>query len=230
MSVSIQAGTYVIGPSHKVSFVARHAMVTKVRGYFRFVEGQIVVLAILAAPAPPPPRGRLRQHRQQPRQHLESADFFGAEHPGDHLRHTGIKDVKGDEFTLVGDLTIKGITKPVELEAEFNGAATDSFGNALINDFSAETEVEREDWGLTWNATLGTGGVLVSRRSSSSWTSAPSSRPDQGRLVCRLPIHLHVACYVTSKCLLLQRLPAASVLLSPATSQSVLLLSHSTAT
>ena len=80
-----------------------------------------------------------------------------------YIAPTVIKDVKGDEFTLVGDLTIKGITKPVELEAEFNGAATDPFGNARIG-FSAETEVEREDWGLTWNAALETGGVLVSEK------------------------------------------------------------------
>ena len=98
------------------------------------------------------------------RDSLKSADFFDAENtPEITFVSTGIKDVKGDEFTLVGDLTIKGITKPVELEAEFNGAATDPFGNARIG-FSAETEVEREDWGLTWNAALETGGVLVSKK------------------------------------------------------------------
>ena len=96
--------------------------------------------------------------------HVKSADFFDAENtPEITFVSTGIKDVKGDEFTLVGDLTIKGITKPVELEAEFNGAATDPFGNARIG-FSAETEVEHEDWGLTWNAALETGGVLVSKK------------------------------------------------------------------
>ena len=96
--------------------------------------------------------------------HLRSNDFLAMdEFPEITFVSTGIKDVKGDEFTLVGDLTIKGITKPVELEAEFNGAATDPFGNARIG-FSAETEVEREDWGLTWNAALETGGVLVSKK------------------------------------------------------------------
>ena len=167
MSVSIPAGTYVIDPSHtEVGFVARHAMVTKVRGYFRAVEGQIVVADEFANSSATATMkvDSVDTGNGDRDGHLKSADFFDAENtPEITFVSTGIKDVKGDEFTLVGDLTIKGITKPVELEAEFNGAATDPFGNARIG-FSAETEVEREDWGLTWNAALESGGVLVSKK------------------------------------------------------------------
>ena len=167
MSIAINPGTYAIDPAHtEVGFVARHAMVTKVRGYFRAVEGAITVADDFAASSVSATMkvDSVDTGNGDRDGHLKSADFFDAENtPEITFVSTGIKDVKGDEFTLVGDLTIKGITKPVELEAEFNGAATDPFGNARIG-FSAETEVEREDWGLTWNAALETGGVLVSKK------------------------------------------------------------------
>ena len=96
--------------------------------------------------------------------HIKSGDFLAIEeYPEITFVSTGIKDVQGDDFVLVGDLTIKGITKPVELKAEYEGTAQDPFGNTRIG-FSATTEVEREDWGLTWNAALETGGVLVSKK------------------------------------------------------------------
>ena len=167
MSITDVKGTYVLDPSHSsLSFITRHAMVTKVRGYFRAVEGQIVVADEFANSSATATMkvDSVDTGNGDRDGHLKSADFFDAENtPEITFVSTGIKDVKGDEFTLVGDLTIKGITKPVELEAEFNGAATDPFGNARIG-FSAETEVEREDWGLTWNAALETGGVLVSKK------------------------------------------------------------------
>ena len=163
----LAAGMYVLDASHsEVGFVARHAMVTKVRGYFRELEGTITVADDFTASSASATMqvASVDTGSADRDGHLKSADFFDAENtPEITFVSTGIKDVKGDEFTLVGDLTIKGITKPVELEAEFNGAATDPFGNARIG-FSAETEVEREDWGLTWNAALETGGVLVSKK------------------------------------------------------------------
>lgn len=167
MSVSIPAGTYVIDPSHtEVGFVARHAMVTKVRGYFRAVEGQIVVADEFAnSSATATMKVDSVDTGSADRDgHLKSADFFDAAvNPEITFVSTGIKDVDGDDFVLVGDLTIKGITKSVELETEFNGSATDPFGNARIG-FSASTDVDREDWGLTWNAALESGGVLVSKK------------------------------------------------------------------
>ena len=167
MSISIPAGTYAIDPSHtEVSFVARHAMVTKVRGYFRDVEGQVVVADDFAASTANATMkvASVDTGNEDRDAHLKSADFFDADTtPEITFVSTGIKDVQGDEFVLVGDLTIKGITKPVELEVEYEGTAQDPFGNTRIG-FSATTEVEREDWGLTWNAALETGGVLVSKR------------------------------------------------------------------
>ena len=167
MSITITSGTYTIDPSHsEVGFVARHAMVTKVRGWFRDVTGTITVADDFAASSATATMkvDSVDTGNADRDGHLKSADFFDAEkNPEITFVSTGVKDVKGDEFVLVGDLTIKGITKSVELEAEFNGSATDPFGNARIG-FSAETEVEREDFGLTWNAALETGGVLVSKK------------------------------------------------------------------
>ena len=167
MSISIPAGTYVIDPSHtEVSFVARHAMVTKVRGYFRDVEGQIVVAEDFAASSANATMkvASVDTGNEDRDAHLKSADFFDADTtPEITFVSTGIKDVQGDDFVLVGDLTIKGITKPVELKVTYEGTAQDPFGNIRIG-FSAKTEVEREDWGLTWNAALESGGVLVSKK------------------------------------------------------------------
>lgn len=167
MSHSIPTGTYVVDASHsEVGFVARHAMVTKVRGYFRELEGRIVVAdsledstATAAMKVASVDTGNADRDG-----HIQSADFFDAEsNPEITFVSTGVKDVKGDRFTLVGDLTMKGVTKPVELDAEYEGTAQDPFGNTRVG-FSASTEVEREDWGLTWNAALETGGVLVSKK------------------------------------------------------------------
>lgn len=167
MSITVEPGTYVIDPSHtEVGFVARHAMVTKVRGYFRDVEGTITVADNFARSTATATMqaGSVDTGAADRDTHLTSADFFDAEkHPSLTFESTGIRAVDGDEFVLDGVLTIKGISKPVSLRAEYNGSATDPFGNARIG-FSAETDVEREDWGLTWNAALETGGVLVSKK------------------------------------------------------------------
>jgi polyisoprenoid-binding protein YceI len=166
-SLEITPGTYVIDPSHsEVGFVARHAMVAKVRGYFRTVEGQIVVADEFANSSATATMkvDSVDTGNGDRDGHLKSADFFDAESfPEITFTSTGIRDINAEEFVLDGNLTIKGITKPVSLEAEYNGAATDPFGNERIG-FSAETDVDREDWGLTWNAALETGGVLVSKK------------------------------------------------------------------
>lgn len=166
-SVEITPGTYVIDPSHsEVGFVARHAMVTKVRGYFRTVEGTITVEGDFASSSATATMAvdSIDSGNADRDGHLKSADFFDAESfPEITFTSTGIRDINAEEFVLDGNLTIKGVTKPVSLEVEFNGAATDPFGNERIG-FSAETDVDREDWGLTWNAALETGGVLVSKK------------------------------------------------------------------
>ena len=163
MSVSIPAGTYVIDPSHtEVGFVARHAMVTKVRGYFRAVEGQIVVADEFANSSATATMkvDSVDTGNGDRDGHLKSADFFDLEnHPTWTLASTGITP-KGDDFVLAADLTIRGVTKPVEFELEFAGVATDPWGNTKAG-FTAETEISRKDFGLEWNAALETGGVVV---------------------------------------------------------------------
>ncbi|MCY1381604.1 Protein YceI [compost metagenome] len=92
---------------------------------------------------------------------MRGADFFDVENfPEMTFRATGVEG-DGEDYTLTGDLTIRGITKPVELEVEFTGVAVDPFG-ATRAGFSAETEISRKEFGLTWNAALETGGFLVS--------------------------------------------------------------------
>lgn len=166
-TINVASGTYVIDPSHsEVGFVARHAMVTKVRGTFRDVSGTITLADDFAASNATATMtvDSVDTGNTDRDGHLKSPDFFDAENnPQITFVSTGVRAIDGTDFVLDGNLTIKGITKPVSLDAEFNGSATDPFGNARIG-FSAQTDVEREDWGLTWNAALETGGVLVSKR------------------------------------------------------------------
>ncbi|MGO1167570.1 MAG: YceI family protein [Janibacter sp.] len=161
------AGTYVIDPSHtEVGFVARHAMVTKVRGYFRDVEGTIEIGESFAdSKASATMKTASIDSGSADRDgHLKSGDFFDVDtHPEITFVSTGVQDVDGSNFDLVGDLTIKGVTKQVALQATYDGTAQDPFGNVRAG-FTAITTVDREDWGLTWNAGLETGGVLVSKK------------------------------------------------------------------
>lgn len=161
------AGDYAIDTSHsRLGFVARHAMVTKVRGNFpqftasakvntenpaaSSVEVSIDVAAVTTGS---PDRDG----------HLRSADFFDVEnYPTITFRSTDVSR-DGDEWTVTGDLTIKDVTKPITIEFEETGSAVDPFGNTRIG-FEGDVTVSRKDWGLTWNAALETGGVLVSEK------------------------------------------------------------------
>lgn len=164
---TLAAGTYVIDPSHtEVGFVARHAMVTKVRGYFRDLEGTITVADDLAASTATATMKTASVDTGSADRdgHLKSADFFDVDNnPEITFVSTGVSNVSGTTFELTGDLTLMGVTKPVTLEAEYDGTAQDPFGNVRAG-FTASTTVEREDWGLSWNAALETGGVLVSKK------------------------------------------------------------------
>ena len=166
-TTQLTAGTYVIDASHtEVGFVARHAMVTKVRGQFRDVEGTITVGDSLESSSATATMkvSSVDTGSADRDGHLVSADFFDAEnHPEITFVSTGVSNVDGNEFDLNGNLTILGVTKPVTLKAEYEGTAQDPFGNVRAG-FTASTVVEREDWGLSWNATLETGGVLVSKK------------------------------------------------------------------
>jgi polyisoprenoid-binding protein YceI len=163
----IAAGTWAIDPSHaNVGFVARHLMVHKVRGFFSGVSGAIhvgenlddtwVEATIDAA--------TLSTRDAQRDGHLTSADFLNIdEYPEIRFRSSGIDDIGGGRFRVEGDLTIRGVTRPITLDAEFDGTATDPYGNERAA-FSASTEVDREDWGITWNVALESGGVLVGKK------------------------------------------------------------------
>ncbi len=163
----LTAGTWTIDPAHsEVGFVARHAMVTKVRGYFRDFSGAIEVAEEFESSSAKATilTGSIDTRQNDRDAHLRSADFFDADnYPQIGFVSTGIRDVSGDGFVLDGDLTIKGVTKPVSLDVEFGGVSPDPFGNTRAG-FSATTTVDRGDWGLTWNAALETGGVLVSKK------------------------------------------------------------------
>jgi polyisoprenoid-binding protein YceI len=140
-------------------------MVTKVRGAFGEFTGELHV----DGDEPTKPSGTLTvvarsidTGNDQRDGHLRGNDFFDmADHPGISFASTGVEHVDGDRFKLTGDLTVKGITRPVTLDAEFNGAATDPFGNRRIG-IEASSTINRKDWGITWNAALETGGLLVS--------------------------------------------------------------------
>ena len=160
------AGSWNIDPSHSsVEFVARHLMVTKVRGAFKEFSGTIDV-------AEDPGQSRVSVDialasvdtgDEQRDGHLKSPDFFDLEnHPAMTFRSTGLAPA-GDTWALNGDLSIKGVTQPVTLELEFLGVATDPWGNGKAA-FRAEGEINREDFGVTWNVPLEGGGVLVSKK------------------------------------------------------------------
>jgi polyisoprenoid-binding protein YceI len=161
------AGTYELDAAHKrVGFVVRHLMVSKVRGQFAQASATITIAEDPLQSAVTASITTVSVETGQPDRdnHLRSGDFFEAEkYPTIEFRSTGVKSHAGAEFVLDGDLTIKGVTKPVELVVEFEGAATSPYGQAVFG-FSATTEIDREDWGLTYNMALESGGVMIGKK------------------------------------------------------------------
>jgi polyisoprenoid-binding protein YceI len=161
------AGTYTLDPSHtRIGFVARHAMVTKVRGSFNEFEGtasteaglQNAAINLTVQVASVDTRSADRDA------HLKSADFFDVENfPTLDFKSTAIEAVDADTLRVTGDLTIKDVTNSVTIDFEFGGAAKDPFGNERVG-LEGKVVVSRKDFGLTWNAALETGGVLVSEK------------------------------------------------------------------
>jgi polyisoprenoid-binding protein YceI len=165
-TLSDLSGNYIIDPAHtRIGFVARHAMVTKVRGAFNEFEGSAVLdgtdltkstgqLTIQAA--------SIHTRNEQRDAHLRSNDFLAMEeYPQITFVATDVRQTGPSTLELTGDLTIRGVTNSVTIPFEFEGAATDPFGNQRIG-FEGSTVINRKDFGITWNATLETGGVLVS--------------------------------------------------------------------
>ena len=157
------AGRWQVDTSHSsVEFVARHLMIARVRGRFTDFAGTIdvgdtpedssVEVTIQAA--------SISTGDEKRDEHLRSADFLDSERfPVLEFRSAAVA-ARGSRWTVSGDLTIRGVTRPVVLDVEFDGAAIDPWGNAKVA-FSASTEINREDFGLLWNAPLETGGVVV---------------------------------------------------------------------
>ncbi len=162
------AGVWTIDPTHtQAEFVARHLMVTKVRGGFDDIAGTIVV-------ADDPSDSKVEVVIQMASvstgtadrdAHLTSEDFFDVErYPTMTFVSTSVEP-SGSSWKLSGDLTVRDVTRPVTLDFEFLGISTDPWGNPKAA-FSASAELDREDWGLTWNVPLDGGGVLVSKKAT----------------------------------------------------------------
>ncbi|HSK25623.1 MAG TPA: YceI family protein [Jiangellales bacterium] len=160
-------GTFVLDPSHTtVGFVARHLMVTKVRGHFAEFEGSITVgedpLASSAQASIA--TASLTSGSADRDGHVKSADFLAVEeYPRMTFVSRSVSHVRGDRFTVVGDLTVKDVTRPVELDVTVDGVARDPWGGERLA-VTATAEIDREEFGITWNVALESGGVLVSKK------------------------------------------------------------------
>ena len=159
-------GTYTLDPAHtRIGFVARHAMVTKVRGSFDEFAGT----ALLDGANPANSRvevtieaASIDTRNAQRDEHLRGNDFLAMqEYPKITFASTSVRQAGETAFEVTGDLTIKGVTNSVTIPFEFEGAATDPFGNQRVG-FEGAVTINRKDYGVTWNAALEGGGVLVS--------------------------------------------------------------------
>ena len=159
-------GSYVLDPAHsRIGFVARHAMVTKVRGAFNAFEGTVDL------DGSDPSRSSARivieaasiDTRQAQRdEHLRSNDFLAMqEFPQITFVSTSARQTGETEFELTGDLTVKGTSAPVTIPFTYEGTAQDPYGNVRVG-FEGSVAINRKDYGVSYNAALETGGVLIS--------------------------------------------------------------------
>lgn len=159
---------WVIDKAHsEIGFEVRHMMVSKVRGHFESYEAEIEADDLTDLT-----NGKvsftfdvasINTKLADRDNHLKSADFFDVEkYPTITFKSTEVKKKDDDEYEVTGDLTIKDVTKPVTFKVEFNGKGKNPWGVEVYG-FEAEAKINREDFGLTWNAALETGGVLVGK-------------------------------------------------------------------
>lgn len=162
-----QPGTYVLEPGHtRVGFVARHLMVTKVRGRFAEFDGSITVAEDPRASTAEATitTASVDTGSADRDTHLRSADFLDVQnYPEITFRNARVAATSGTDLTIVGELTVKDVTREVTLDVTLDGVAKDPWGGTRLA-VTASTEIDREDWGLTWNVALETGGVLVSKK------------------------------------------------------------------
>jgi polyisoprenoid-binding protein YceI len=159
-------GDYVLDVAHtRLGFVARHAMITKVRGAFNDFEGK----AFIDAENPEQSRVTITiqaesidTRNEQRDAHLRSNDFLDlATYPQITFVSTKVEPQAGDVYRVTGDLGIRGVTKPITFDLEFTGSAVDPFGNVRVG-LEGSVKINRKDWGVNWNAALEAGGFLVS--------------------------------------------------------------------
>jgi polyisoprenoid-binding protein YceI len=157
------AGRWAFDTAHsEVSFTVRHLMVSKVRGTFNTFEGEIVVAEnpLDSAVNATVDMSSIDTREEARDNHLRSSDFFSVEqHPQMVFRSTSLRPA-GEDFVLLGDLTIKNVTKPVELTLEFNGVSPDPWGGTRAG-FTAKTDISRKDFGVDLEMPLEGGGVVV---------------------------------------------------------------------
>jgi polyisoprenoid-binding protein YceI len=166
MMKTAEVTNWTLDPTHsKVGFRVKHLMISNVAGSFREFSGNVttegddfttadISFSLNAASVDTEMADRDA--------HLKSPDFFDtAVYPVITFKGKGLKDLGDDIYNLTGDLTIKGVSKPVTLTVEFGGIMSDPWGNVKAG-FSLSGKINRKDWGLNWNAALEAGGVLVS--------------------------------------------------------------------
>jgi polyisoprenoid-binding protein YceI len=166
--LSTLSGEYALDTAHsRVGFVARHAMVTKVRGLFKEFDGKIhldaddptrssaeVTIQVASIDSQHPDRD----------QHLKGADFFDVERfPTITFKSTAAEVLGDDRYRLTGDLTVRDVTRPVTIDLELTGSTPDPWGMYRVG-FEGSVVVNRRDWGLEWNMALDAGGLLVSEK------------------------------------------------------------------
>jgi len=160
-------GTYTIDPSHSsVEFVGRHLGLAKVRGRFTKFDGRIEIAEVPEQSSVEVDIDVASVESADARrdEHLRSPDFFHVEqHPSMVFKSTSVTPVDDGTWDIGGDLTIRGVTRPVVLHTEFEGGENSPFGDQRIG-FSAATEINREDWDLGWNVVLESGGLLVGKK------------------------------------------------------------------
>lgn len=161
-------GDYTVDAAHsRIGFVARHAMVTKVRGAFNAFDGTASL--DFANPAASTAQvsievASIDTRQPQRDEHLRTNDFFDVPgFPTITFRSTAAEQVDDETFRLDGELTVKGVTRPISIDVEYSGAAKDPYGNIRVG-FEGRTTINRSDYGVTFNAALETGGVLVSEK------------------------------------------------------------------
>ena len=163
--MSTQETKWAVDPTHsKIGFKVKHLMISNVLGSFREFEGEVTTVgndfskSVISLSMNTASVDTEIADRDA---HLKSGDFFDVENfPKITFNGAGLKDLGDDLYELTGDLTIKGITNPITLSVEFGGVNSDPWGNVKAG-FSVTGKLKRKDWGLTWNAALETGGVLV---------------------------------------------------------------------